>query len=410
MSLLFKRLQKPSAYALAFLALLLLISCTHTLKPSPPASDLYPNEPRAEIDNIYVLGDSLSDTGNLFSLINNLFLHTNIRMEVPPASLGGQKFSNGYLVVEYIAAHYDLDLEIAWEPTSQKKKALKHINAEDVPGLTSWLTSFNNNGEAHQKHHEAITLISENLGRKAKGNNYAVTNATIIPYKGVLNRFFGQFSLAKQVDLHQSEPIEKIASPNTLHFLIIGGNDIMMAMNMNSNQSAKEQKIRRIALAYVEQIERLQKIGAKKILVSTAPKIGDIPEFYNTSSRDQANHLSELLEQEVSQQIKQRFNDNQVAFVSLSEILNQELNKWPQQRQHQACVRDIASDYFNLEHFILHDGELTIKFINDCTQSALTNGSFVYYDGFHGTDKLYQLIARHLHQRHQYTDAMSSLS
>jgi phospholipase/lecithinase/hemolysin len=184
----------------------------------------------------------------------------------------------------------------------------------------------------------------------------------------------------------------------------------MMAMNMNSNQSAKEQKIRRIALAYVEQIERLQKIGAKKILVSTAPKIGDIPEFYNTSSRDQANHLSELLEQEVSQQIKQRFNDNQVAFVSLSEILNQELNKWPQQRQHQACVRDIASDYFNLEHFILHDGELTIKFINDCTQSALTNGSFVYYDGFHGTDKLYQLIARHLHQRHQYTDAMSPLS
>ena len=177
----------------------------------------------------------------------------------------------------------------------------------------------------------------------------------------------------------------------------------MMAMNMNSNQSAKEQKIRKIALAYVEQIERLQKIGAKKILVSTAPKIGDIPEFYNTSSRDQANHLSELLEQEVSQQIKQRFNDNQVAFVSLSEILNQELNKWPQQKQHQACVRDIASDYFNLEHFILHDGELAIKFINDCTQSALTNGSFVYYDGFHGTDKLYQLIARH------YINAINTL-
>ena len=119
---LLRRLQKIKSYVPAFLTLTLLISCTHTLKPSPPASDLYPNEPRAKIDNIYVLGDSLSDTGNLFSLINNLFLHTHIRMEAPPASLGGQKFSNGYLVAEYIAAHYDLDLEIAWEPTSQKKR------------------------------------------------------------------------------------------------------------------------------------------------------------------------------------------------------------------------------------------------------------------------------------------------
>lgn len=396
-------LRKPKIYALALLTLTSLLGCVQALQPTTPTSDIYPTKARAEIDHIYVFGDSLSDTGNLFTLINHLFLYNHIRMEAPPASTGGQKFSNGHLVAEYIAAHYGLTLKPAWAPGPNMRNTLEIIKDEDIAKLITWLIAFKRKEEIPQKHLATIKLISESLGQRADGNNYAVANATIIPYEGILNKFFAQFSLSKQVGLHQEEDIDQRTSAKTLHLLIIGGNDITMIINGDPSQPAQDQKTQQVARAYIEQIERLRKMGAKKILVSTAPKIGETPAFYQTAASDQANHLSHLLEQEVSRQIKQHFSANQVGFVSISQAFDSLLRQWPQPRQHQACVQDITSRYFNLEHFILHDGELAAKFINDCNQQALDSGSFVFYDHFHATDKLYQLITRY------YIDAIDKL-
>jgi|TARA_B110000977_G_C11090870_1_gene496861 phospholipase/lecithinase/hemolysin len=394
-------------FAVVAVFMLLAAGCGSSAKisetTSQPANDLFPDKPHKKVNNLYVLGDSLSDTGNLFTIIDGLLLNHNIRMQSPPASVGGQKFSNNYLVAEYVAAHYEVSLGNGWKLANLKKDIMKAVEKEAIHKLVPWLTAFNNNGEADKSLFETIKLISSDVGGKAEGNNYAVANSTIIPYEGVVNEFFAQFSLAKQVDLHRSESSEKVASENTLHLVIIGGNDIAIITSMKTTAEQKEEKIQEVALAYIKQINELKEMGAKKILVSTAPQIGNTPAFFQTQLRDQANHLSALLEEGVSTHISKNFLENEVSFVSLSKTLNDELVHWPKNRQNQACVRDITARYFNLPHFVLHRGELAAKYNKGCNQSSLTDGEFVYYDNFHGTDKLYQLVSRH------YIDAIDRL-
>ena len=152
-------------FAVVAVFMLLAAGCGSSAKisetTSQPANDLFPDKPHKKVNNLYVLGDSLSDTGNLFTIIDGLLLNHNIRMQSPPASVGGQKFSNNYLVAEYVAAHYEVSLGNGWKLANLKKDIMKAVEKEAIHKLVPWLTAFNNNG---------VCNCSNICNGKGKGN------------------------------------------------------------------------------------------------------------------------------------------------------------------------------------------------------------------------------------------------
>jgi len=60
-------------------------------------------------------------------------------------------------------------------------------------------------------------------------------------------------------------------------------------------------------------------------------------------------------------------------------------------------VSDIANFHINPITF-LETGELKTKFINNCTQEALTKGDYFYYDSVHGTNLVYKQLGELLIQ------------
>ena len=63
----------------------LLTACGgETKKTMPPPPDIYKGRAQSsKIDGIYVFGDSLSDTGNFFTLANHLIPELDMRLETP---------------------------------------------------------------------------------------------------------------------------------------------------------------------------------------------------------------------------------------------------------------------------------------------------------------------------------------
>jgi Ca2+-binding RTX toxin-like protein len=91
--------------------------------------------------NLFVFGDSLSDTGNLFTLTGGL---------VPPAPFYFKgRFSNGPLAVEYLAAQSPLNLTlnpsnnfaVAGATTGQSNSLSSNFKI-DLPGLQTQLNAF----------------------------------------------------------------------------------------------------------------------------------------------------------------------------------------------------------------------------------------------------------------------------
>ena len=86
-----------------------LSSCSGVADPLGPPPDIYSDSPdRANVQKIYVFGDPISDTGNLFGIIDDVTPILRPRLHSPARS-GGQVLSNKYLSVEYVASHYGLD-------------------------------------------------------------------------------------------------------------------------------------------------------------------------------------------------------------------------------------------------------------------------------------------------------------
>ncbi len=383
---------------------LLLFSCSYWDNGNDRnISDIYPDLPKVNIENIYVFGDSLSDNGNFFSQVSHLVELFDVHLEAPPAAKGGERFSNKFLPVEYVAAHYGIYLQPAWGHSKHSKGALSDQMRNNKEGLLKIITALSDptrstqltqEQEGHviraaQKHEPVLRKDADH-----KGLNYAVSNATIGSYSGVLNRFFDIYNLQNQLDLYLNNvKPDNIGKSNALHIVIIGGNDIMQIASSSSGVPDMMRQIDAVAQIYITQVSRLVDNGAKKIMVSTAPMIGDIPAFYPFEhSSAIANQLSARLESKVKTQVANRFAESNVRFFSVAESFNKVISQWPDDKKHIGCVSDIADGYFSLLHFLLTDGELATKFVNNCNEKLLTEGAFAFFDSFHGTNALYQKI------------------
>jgi len=177
--------------------------------------------------NVYVFGDSLSDNGNLHAL--------------DPASTYGERFSNGPVAVEVVAAALGFTLTPSFH----------------LAGGTS-------------------------------GNNFAIAGAKAIDEDG--NEATPDINLPTQVNAFL-QINGGVAPSDALYIVLIGGNDIRAAREISAQAVFASSKEERQALrkaaneslktaveSEIAQIKKLIAAGAQHILVANAPDIGAIPE------------------------------------------------------------------------------------------------------------------------------------
>jgi phospholipase/lecithinase/hemolysin len=345
--------------------------------------------------SIVVFGDSLSDQGNIFSIVNHVTDLKNIHMSTPPSSHDGHAFSNKLLAVEYLAQHYGLKLSPAW----RYKKSSANINKIEGSYSNIFASSALNNDFQKEKktsqHHKEVSFLIETIldnihSPTLAGNNYAVSNATIASdYSGLVDRLFNHLSLPYQIKKYTTDNKKDIK--DTLFVIMIGGNDIINIVR--SSAKNKKQKISNLMPIMVDSIQRLQALGAKKILVIGTPNVGETPVFYNTPLEKITAELSEQFNQELGQKITEYFSKKQVEWLPISKQFSETLQKWPANTRHEACVSDIVNHTFNLRKFLEHE-ELEVKFNNGCTQLLLNEGKYAFYDLIHGSDAIYQNLSK----------------
>lgn len=354
---------------------------------------------KAGLADIVVFGDSLSDSGNFFGILNDFPYLKNIRMTSPPSSYGGHAITNGSLVVEYLANHYKINLRPAWATEDKDNSTLNRkdgiITREaDKVAIRSLFTSAYR-GEGDQT--KMLDYINEFHNYKARtkpvGHNYAFINATILPDYNInlmVNELFNKLSLSHQIDDYKKYG-NKNDIENTLFVIWIGGNDISrITIDPRSTVEQKMKVIPKLVLKINESIKRLQKMGAKKLLVAGIPDIGLTPAFFGTKAQPLSSTLAQVFEEHLGKSILSNYSQEQVAWVPILEFFRAELQNWPEKNtRYQACVSHIASTPFDITRFTEQE-ELKIRFINNCTQEDLDQGRRFFYDHFHGTDAIYQ--------------------
>ena len=351
--------------------------------------------------SMVVFGDSLSDQGNLAAIVSHP-LDVDIHMSSPPSSHNGHAFTNGLLTVEYLAKHYGIELSPAWHKESgeatqidkhKNKASYANIFAINAVGIES--REEDKNSLKYKELNFLIKILSDNIRTATlTGNNYAIANTTIASnYQGLLRNLFNPLSLPHQIEQYKKNRKDKNID-KTLFVIMIGGNDIMAIATSDSLEN-KETRIVNLMPIMVTAIKELQMLGAKKILVVGVPDVGQVPKFHGQNLAKTMTKLSKYFNQKLSKSIDENFSKEQVKWLSI-DIPFANLAKPPILKR-KACVFDVANIHFNPIEF-LENGELTTKFINNCTQEALNNGNYFYYDSVHGTNIVYKELGKLLIQ------------
>jgi phospholipase/lecithinase/hemolysin len=179
------------------------------------------------VSNVFVFGDSLSDTGNVAEFL---------RHNAPNPPSFHDSFTNGPVAVEGLAEHFGLRAD---------------------PSL--WLTSFT----------DAFHLFPPGF---VPGTNYAVGGATAAGGPTGLPNQVGAFLL------HMG-----LAPSDALYVVMIGGNDVRNAAHTGNSAGVNAGVSAELAM-----IQLLISKGATHIFVPNVPNVGVIPEFTQDSPLGQA--------------------------------------------------------------------------------------------------------------------------
>ncbi|MGB7129106.1 MAG: SGNH/GDSL hydrolase family protein [Candidatus Rhabdochlamydia sp.] len=315
------------------------------------------------IKQIIVFGDSLSDNGNFFSILSkSSWLFKGIHMTSPPSAHDGVVFSDNALLVEKIFEAYKLECKPAWKA----------------------------------------------LG----GNNYAISNATIvIKYK--TQRFFqyifpaldfNKYSLESQISRYLKDVSSKEVEEGNLFIFLAGGNDLMLTLV--DKELTKEQKKEKICnlvpnslVSYVQHLKNKHPKGY--FVIIGPPDIGIIPMFYASELQCDASELSVELQASLQETISKNFPDKTVLYIPIQQELEKILSsKWgdllPKER-HMSSVSNLANGYFDRSISgilaYIKSGELRTQFINGAIQKDLDEGKRPFFDFFHSSAALNEAIS-----------------
>lgn len=195
---------------------------------------------------LYVVGDSLSDTGTLVKAASQ-FLDKPFSLDEP--FYQNRSFSNGQVAVEILAEKLNLTLKSGWDFNFLWKE-FKQI-----------------------------------------GNNYATGGAQASESTSQQGLFLNNFTINKQVDtLVKQHQIQT----DDLIFFEIGSNDLIF--QVLDQLSDKNQKFNDIVTMVIKnQEEALKKLinhGSKHILVMNSPDLGKTPNYKNTNKEKIASTLT----------------------------------------------------------------------------------------------------------------------
>jgi len=210
----------------------------------------------SDFRQLFIFGDSLSDTGNLAAVIGNF----------PSPPFFRNRVSNGPVGVEILAARF---------------------------GLTA---------------DASLHLIGPSVG-----SNYAVAGA-----RAIISQPIDPRDLGTQIILFLANH-GFVAPSDALYVMFIGGNDLRDARDVPSRARAKE-IVRDAAEKVREAIEDLAEAGAHTFLLVNSPNIGAIPEtrllaFGNPGLIERARRVSKLYREELEDIAEQLEDENEIEIV-----------------------------------------------------------------------------------------------
>jgi phospholipase/lecithinase/hemolysin len=286
-------------------------------------------------DQIYIFGDSLSDTGNAKILSGNA-----------DNPYFPERFSNGPVAVDFITAAF---------------------------GQTATPSLFL-------------------LGAEA-GNNYAVGGAKAVDADGDESTF--DTNLPTQVNSFLA--YNGYSAPSdALYLIIMGGNDLFAAQAIRSGivnaetgaeraaiRKASRESVKNAVLTLEAQINKLIAAGAQNILIGNAPDIGAVP-----ATDDLIEAL--LANAQTKAQIR-RANRMEKASTKLAALFNRKLSRAIGRMERQSDLDILEWDMFTFLSNQVEGGE-DLGFTNTedaCNTLPLCEG-FVFADGVHPTTVVHQ--------------------
>jgi len=264
---------------------------------------------------LYVLGDSLSDNGNLANILTH-DLYTKVTFQDP---FYHNSFSNGEVAASILAQKLGTTLTPAW---------------------------YKNNG-----------------------NNYAVggaqsgQNNSSFEYELFLNHYAIDHQATQLLKDHKLQKNDNI-------FIEIGGNDLLNAMDEESS-AKQEAMINKAITTEFNTIEKLINAGAHNLIIANVPNISNIPKYVNqkTSVKSIANNLSNQFNNQWNNKIDNLVKNNPKVNIKpfdLATNFNTLLKKAAQMGKNitRDSVRWLTTDLiFNLNPRYIHG--TTADTIND---------------------------------------------
>ncbi|WP_293093184.1 SGNH/GDSL hydrolase family protein [Moorena sp. SIO3I6] len=315
---------------------------------------MLPSEARAydlDFSNLYVFGDSLSDSGNLFNISkasNQLNPTIPITPQSPPYFQG--RFSNGPIWVDYLADALDIEVKPSTDLSVvlPESPILSPITiTPDGPRVSFFFNGATTNQSVN------FAFGGSQAGLAGLGEFGALLPGLLTQVPGFTN------------DLILSD---QMADPNALYILWSGANDYQSADPPNPNQVVSN-----IQTA----LNSLYNFGARNFLVLNLPDLGKIPQSLRLDSV-LSSGLTDLSEQHNS------------LLDSTLNLLSQSL----------ADINLISFDANNLFNQILTNPgnfgftNVTEGCLDETTFIACANpDEFVFWDGFHPTTAGHQIIA-----------------
>ena len=193
---------------------------------------------------LYVIGDSLVDAGN------NNNLSTKIKSNFAPYGSdfeGGKptgRFSNGKTIADYIAIYYGLPLAPAYMGLSEEQK---------------------NNISTGMNYASASCGILPDTG-KQMGHCLSLSAQVDLFNETIVNNLQKRFKTKSELSKHLAE---------SLFMTAIGINDY--AFFFNTTTTDPDDFAKKLLREYMIQIQRLQRLGARKFFINNLKPIGCYP-------------------------------------------------------------------------------------------------------------------------------------
>lgn len=321
-------------------------------------SEIKPFVANEKFKQIYILGDSLSDTGALLGAGNQILQSIDDSKELvfEPPFYNNRSFSNGKPAAEVLADKLNLPLTPGWK--------------------------FN------------FDIIGQDF--EQVGNSYAAGGAQATETNDIAGVLLNNFSISKQVDaLLEQHTIED----DDLTFFEIGSNDLMFQyLNPLTDSYAVNNPDDVIKNTVANQNKALEKLidhGNKHILVMNTPDLGLTPSFNDNDKKEIASKVTADYNKAWFNMITnlQAKYPNYIKVFDLYTVLPELLNEFAEK----GGITDVGAVHYDLNiDSILADGKITPIYNEGVTEATIDDHFF--FDFIHPTKGIHARFGEMLYQ------------